>query len=83
MMEPSGRDGEAMSEFVVVLRAQVDQARQALDEARQSGDTDQIHRHGARLLDLLERAASHGVDTTNWVPADLVSVATAAAGGGS
>lgn len=69
-----------MSEFVEVLRTQVDQARQELDRARQFGDTNQIHRYGARLLDLLDRAASHGIDTAGWVPADLVSVATAAAG---
>jgi len=72
-----------MSEFVTVLRTQVDQARQALNQARQAGDSDQIHRHAARLLDLLERAASHGIDTTDWVSAHLVSVATIAAGGGS
>lgn len=83
MMETFNQGWETMSEFVVVLRTQVDQARQALDQARQAGDTGQVHRHGARLLDLLERAASHGVDTTGWVPADLVSVATAAAGNGS
>lgn len=72
-----------MSEFVAVLHTQVDQARQALEQARQAGDTDQVHRHGARLLDLLDRAASHGIDTTTWVPVDLISVATAAAGSGS
>lgn len=83
MMETFNGDGEAMSEFVAVLRAQVDQSRQALEQARRAGDNDQVHRHGARLLDLLDRATAHGVDTAGWVPADLVSVATAAAGGGS
>lgn len=72
-----------MNEFVAVLRAQVDQARHALDQARRIDDNDHVHQHSARLLDLLERAASHGVDTTDWVSADLVSVATAAAGSGS
>ena len=72
-----------MNEFVAVLRAQVDQARQALDQARQVDDNEHVHRHSARLLDLLERAKSHGVDTTDWVSADLVFVATAAAGSGS
>lgn len=76
MMEAFNQDGEAMSEFAAVLRAQVDQAWQALNQARQV-DNNQVHQHGARML---ERAASHGADITDWVSADLVSVAMAAAG---
>jgi hypothetical protein len=65
------------------LRTQVDQARQALEQARGTGDVDDVHRHGARLLDLLKRAASHGVDTTGWVSPGLVAAASTAAGNGS
>jgi hypothetical protein len=72
----------AMSEFVTALRTQVDQAHQALEQARPAGDADQVHRHGARLLDLLQRAATHGVDTTGWVPSDTLSLAATTAGDG-
>lgn len=72
-----------MSAFVTTLRTQVDLAQQALAQARQAGDNHQVHRHSARLLDLLERATSHGVDTTDWVPPDVVSTASIAAGNGS
>lgn len=71
-----------MSAFVTTLRGQVDLAQQALVQARQSGDNNQVHRHSARLLDLLERAASHGVDTTAWVPSEVMSTASTAAGNG-
>lgn len=83
MIEASTPDGRAVSAFVRTLRTQVDDAQQALDQARRGGDHDQLHQHGARLLDLLERAASHGVDTADWVPPDLVSLASTAAGNGS
>jgi hypothetical protein len=72
-----------MSEFVTALRTQVDQASQALEQARQVGDDGQVHRHGARLLDLLDRAAAHGIDTTGWVPADAVALASTVAGNDS
>lgn len=76
-----------MSEFVAALRTQVDQARQALEQAlaqaREAGDRDEVHGHSARLLDLLEGAASHGVVTTDWVSPELVSLASIAAGDGS
>lgn len=75
--------GTVVSAFVTTLHTQVDQARQALEQARQAADRDQVHRYSARLLDLLDRAASHGVDTADWVPAELVSVASTAAGNGS
>lgn len=69
-----------MSAFVTTLRTQVDRAQRALVAA---GDADEVHRHSARLLDLLERAASNGVDTTEWVPSDVVSAASFAAGKGT
>ena len=72
--------GRVVNAFTTTLHTQVDQAQQALEQARQAGDRDQVHRHSARLLDLLERAASHGVNTTDWVSPDLVSTASTAAG---
>jgi hypothetical protein len=73
----------AVSAFVTTLRTQVDLAEQALAQARRSGGNHQVHRHSARLLDLLERAASHGVDTADWVPPEVASAASTAAGNGS
>ncbi|QUQ64228.1 hypothetical protein [Kutzneria sp. CA-103260] len=72
-----------MSAFVTTLRTQVDLAEQALEQARRDANRDQLHRHSARLLDLLERAATHGIDTTDWVPPEMVSLASTAAGNGS
>lgn len=69
-----------MNAFVTTLHTQVDQAVHALEQARQAGDTEQVHRHGARLLDLLDRASAHGVDTADWVAPGTVVLATAVAG---
>jgi hypothetical protein len=69
-----------VSEFVTALRAQVEQAQRGLDQARQAGDGDLVHRHSARLLDLLDRAAAHGVDTAGWVPPDALALASTVAG---
>lgn len=69
-----------MNSFVDTLRAEVDQAQRALTEARLAGDGNQVHRSGARLLDLLDRAKSNGVDTTGWVPPELIALASTAAG---
>jgi hypothetical protein len=69
-----------VTEFVTTLHTQVDLAQRALGEARRAEDAEQVHRHSARLLDLLDRATSHGVDTTDWVPAEVLSVASNAAG---
>jgi len=55
----------------------VDLAQRSLAGA---GDAGEVHRHSARLLDLLERAAANGVDTAGWVPAEVVSAASVAAG---
>ena len=72
-----------MNEFASALRAQADQARKALEQARQAGDDDEMHEYGARLLDLLECAGTHGIDTTGWVPPTALSLASAAAGNSS
>lgn len=66
-----------MGAFVATLRTQVDLAQRSLAGA---GDAGEVHRHSARLLDLLERAAANGVDTAGWVPAEVVSAASVAAG---
>lgn len=69
-----------MSAFVTALRAQIEQAQHALHEAHASGDATQVHRTGARLLDLLDRAATHAIDTTSWVTPETLAVASEAAG---
>lgn len=72
-----------MSEFVTALRVQVDQASDALEQARRAENDGQVHRHGARLLDLLDRAAAHGIDTAGWVAPDAMAVASTVAGNAS
>jgi hypothetical protein len=69
-----------VSAFVATLRTQVDLAQRALAGA---ADVNEVHRHSARLLDLLERAEANGVDTTEWVPSTVVSAASVAAGKGA
>lgn len=56
-----------MSEFRLCLRAGVDQAQQELTSAWGAGNDDRAHAHAARLTELLELAARHGVDTEGWV----------------
>lgn len=67
----------------MALYSQVDLARHELEKACETGGLDSVHRHSARLLDLLERAAAHGVDTNDWVSPELLSVALTAAGNGA
>ncbi|SDM33068.1 hypothetical protein [Allokutzneria albata] len=63
-----------MSEFGTTLRSQVEQRFAALVVARDAGHDYEVHLHGARIRDLLEMAARHGVDTRGWVdPAVLDS----------
>ncbi len=38
-------------------------------------NTSQIHAHGARLMDLLDRASSHGIDTKGWVDNSVLRLA--------
>lgn len=64
-----------MTEFVAELRHRIETAGQSLTLARQSGDDVAVHRHSARLLDLLDRAAATDVDTSGWVPASVVAAA--------
>ena len=63
-----------MSEFGTSLRSQIEQRMAALVVARDAGHDYEVHLHGARVRDLLELAARHGVDTDGWVdPAVLDS----------
>jgi len=65
-----------MNEFETNLLSQVDQSRQHLEVASRAGHEYEAHLHGARIRDLLEMAARHGVDTSDWVdPALLDAVA--------
>lgn len=65
-----------MSEFERALRDQVDEAVQTLSVARQAGHDYEVHLHGARIRDLLDLAATHGIDTSDWVDQALLESAT-------
>jgi hypothetical protein len=69
-----------MSAFAAALRTEIDQAQRSLVTARHTDDGDALHRYAARLLDLLDRAKAHGVDTSDWVSRETLAVASAAAG---
>jgi hypothetical protein len=60
-----------MSAFETVLRQQVIDSQQALLLAEQTDDFAKTSMHSARLLDLLDRAANNGIDTTAWISAEL------------
>ena len=66
------------SEFTAVLRDQIGSTDRALVAAEHSAQPREVYRHSARLLDLLDRAARDGVDTTGWVSEEARSVALAA-----
>lgn len=63
------------SEFTAVLRDQIATTQAALLAAQQGSRPRLVYRHSARLLDLLDRAARNGIDTTGWVPRDILAVA--------
>lgn len=73
-MEPSvqGEMLRTMSEFESELRSKVADAERTLDEARRAGHDYEIHLHGARILDLLDLAAEHGIDTGDWIDPALL-----------
>lgn len=56
-----------MNEFDKAVRDKVDEAPRALTAAREAGDEYRIHLHMARVQDLLDLAAEHGIDTRGWV----------------
>jgi hypothetical protein len=72
-MRPKAR---MMSEFERALHSQVDQAQQALGTARQAGHDYEVHLHAARIQDLLDLAATHGIDTGDWIDPALLESAT-------
>ena len=57
----------AMSEFRTQLRGQVEQAQASVRTAWHTGNDEDAVRYAARLAELLELAARHGVDTSGWV----------------
>lgn len=54
-------------------------AQQQLERAHLEAQPSQVHRHAARLLDLLDRARANDIDTTGWVPATVMAVVMASA----
>ncbi|HEY5881692.1 MAG TPA: hypothetical protein VIU11_22475 [Nakamurella sp.] len=63
--------------FASTLRDQIAATQAALVAAQQGNLPRQVYRHSARLLDLLDRAARDGVDTSGWVREDVLAVAYA------
>lgn len=62
-----------MNEFITTLRDRVQVVREQLTTAREAGQEYESDLHLARIQELLDLAARHGVDTTAWVsPADRV-----------
>jgi hypothetical protein len=71
VMSPEARP---TSEFERALRGQVDQAREMLAVAQRAGHDYEAHLHAARIQDLLDLAARHGIGSDDWVePALLAS----------
>jgi hypothetical protein len=65
--------------FETALHESVMSAQQQLERAYLEAQPSQVHRHAARLLDLLDRARSNDIDTTGWVPARVMAVVMASA----
>lgn len=68
-------EGETLrttSEFEAALRSKVAEAEKTLNQAREAGHDYEIHLHGARIRDLLDLAARHGIDTTRWIDPALL-----------
>ena len=66
---------DTMNEFTTVLRENIETIQSRLRAAEQAGLEREIHLHSARLLDLLDRAAIHGIDTSGWVQPGVLAVA--------
>jgi hypothetical protein len=67
-----------MDLFEEALRESVDRAQQAMLAAQNDGRPAAATQHAARILDLLDRARTNGIDTAGWVPASAcASVGTA------
>lgn len=65
--------------FETALHESVMSARRQLERAYLDAHPSEVHRHAARLLDLLDRARANGIDTSDWVPATLMTVVMASA----
>jgi hypothetical protein len=68
---------EKMNQFATVLRENIEATQRSLRTAQEAGHPFEVHLHSARLMDLLDRAATNGVDTTGWVPEAALSAAIA------
>ncbi len=66
--------------LTAALHESIDRAQNALQEAQTAGQPFEVHRHAARVLDLLDRAGINAVDTTGWVATPILIAATASAG---
>ena len=58
---------EAVTVVIGELRAQIETAQRGLVLAEQADLPYEAHLHRARVHDLLEMAARHGIDATGWV----------------
>ena len=65
--------------FETALRESVMSAQRQLERTDPEAQPAQVHRHAARLLDLLDRARANDIDTTGWVPASVMAVVMASA----
>ena len=61
-----------MSVFETTLRGQVADVRQKLAVAQLAGLEYEVHLHAARIQDLLDLGARHGIDTSAWVDRALL-----------
>ena len=66
--------------FETALREGIARAQEGLRRARREGLPNEESTHAARLLDLVDRARSNGIDTTDWADPELMIAALASAG---
>jgi hypothetical protein len=67
-----------MKVFETTLRSQVSAVQEKLTAAQRAGLEYESHLHSARIQDLLDLGARHGVDTGTWIyPSLLDSVSLA------
>jgi hypothetical protein len=72
----------AVEIFKMVLRESVECAALGLRDAQRRRHPVEVHRHAARLMDLLDRARDHGVATAGWVSDSTLDSARTAVGAG-
>ncbi|MDT7652898.1 MAG: hypothetical protein QOI36_4304 [Pseudonocardiales bacterium] len=56
-----------MSNVIGELHTQIVTSQHNLDLAQQAGLPYEAHQHRARLEDLMDMAARHGIDVTAWI----------------